>query len=68
MCTKIPVCMTVEEIRHVMQADDHLNAQTGYVINGWPSVRKEVKERIHSSYRWDNAEGPMSSYTSTTWV
>ena len=48
MCTDIPECTTVEEIRHTTQVDDHLNALTAYVINGWSSTRGEVKEEIQT--------------------
>ena len=42
-CPDIPACMSAEEIRYATQADDLLNALTAYVINGWPSTRKEVQ-------------------------
>ena len=44
ICTDTPECMTAEEIRHVMQEDDHLNALKAYIINGWSSTRAEIKE------------------------
>ena len=34
--TDIPECMMAEEIRHDVQADNHLNTLTAYVINDWP--------------------------------
>ena len=45
-CSNILECMMVEEIRHTMHVDGHLNALTTYVINGWQSTRGKVKEEI----------------------
>ena len=44
MWTAMPECMMPEVIRHTTQADDHLNALTMYVINGWPPIRTDIKE------------------------
>ena len=46
VCSGIPECMMVEEIRHVTEADNHQNVLSSYVMNSWPSVRAEVKDEI----------------------
>ena len=46
MYSDIPECIMVEGIRHVMQADDHLNALPAYEINGLLSIRTEFIEEI----------------------
>ena len=38
--------MTAEEIRHATRVASHLNTLTEHMINGWSSIRAEVKEEI----------------------
>ena len=42
--------MSVEEIRHATQEDDHLNALRTYGINGFPSTRVDTKDKIHAHW------------------
>ena len=47
MSTDIPECKTAE-IRHAIQAGDHLNSMTAYMMNDWLSNREKVKEEIQT--------------------
>ena len=42
--------MTREGNKHATQTNGHLNTWTSYVINGWQSIRAEVKEEINQCW------------------
>ena len=46
--------MMADEIMDAMQADDHINALTAYMINNRPSNRLEVKGEIQSCWPFQN--------------
>ena len=49
-CAHILECMLMEEIRYATLENDHIGTLSTYVINGWLSLRTEVKKEKIQTY------------------